>query len=328
MVERHKGNGREVGRHAAHRRRGSAIGPRALAVLVVVVALALAAASPAAGRSSGSSAVPPRWILFTAQPPVAGPEQIYRITPSGSGLKQLTKGASSALAPAFSPDGKRVAFVRVGVGIFGMNVDGSHLRALTANARDSFPAWSPDGKQIAFVRAVASGFKLFVMSASGAGARQLPQSPPAGRPSWTSHGLLIPTNGDLAKVDPHSGHVQKLFGALIDASVGMDATAVSPDLSTVTFMGPRALDPRDTGCGEGVPCPTFALYIQNLRTGKAPSLLVRNAGPASFSPDGKTLVFIARNRLILRPLAHGASKVLTTGKVSPTTSTPPVWQPR
>ena len=137
-----------------------------------------------------------------------------------------------------------------------MNVDGSGLRALTTNGRDSFPAWSPDGKQIAFIRPLASGWKVIVMSASGAGERQLRQAPPAGRPSWTSRGLLIPTNGDLAKIDPRSGQVQKLFGALIDASVGMDTTAVSPDLSTVTFVGARPPDPGDTGCGEGVPCPT------------------------------------------------------------------------
>jgi Tol biopolymer transport system component len=209
-----------------------------------------------------------------------------------------------------------------------MNVDGSGLRALTTNGRDSFPAWSPDGKQIAFIRPVASGWKVYVMSPSGAGERQLGQAPPAGRPSWTSHGLLIPTNGDLAKIDPRSGHVQKLFGALIDASVGMDTAAISPDLSTITFMGPRPLDPHDTGCGEGVPCPTFALYIQDLRAHTAPRILMRNGGPASFSPDGKRLAFMAENRLVLQVLASGASKSIKTGKFSPTTSTPPVWQPR
>jgi Tol biopolymer transport system component len=331
MVERHKGNRREVRRRAARPRSGTAIGPRALTVIVVVVALVLAAASAASGqpqRSSGPSAGQPQWILFTAQAPGLGAEQIVRIEPSGNGLKQLTKGTYPSEAPAFSPDGKRIAFARVGAGIFSMNVDGSGLRALTTNGRDSFPAWSPDGKQIVFIRPLASEWKVYVMSASGAGERQLRQAPPAGRPSWTSRGLMIPTNGDLAKIDPRSGHVQKLFGALIDASVGMDATAVSPDLSTITFVGPRAPDPGDTGCGEGVPCQRFALYIQDLRTHKAPRILVLNGGPASFSPDGKSLAFVARDRLVLQVLANGTSKSIKTGKFSPTTSAPPVWQPR
>jgi Tol biopolymer transport system component len=330
MAERHQGNRRGSRRRGLRPWSSTGIGPRALTVIVVALALALLVAPAASGqpqRSSGSSAGHPRWILFTAQTSGPGAQQIFRISPSGKGLKQLTKGAYSAGAPAFSPDGKRIAFARLGAGIFSMNVDGSGLRALTTNGRDSFPAWSPDGKQIAFIRPLASGWKVLVMSASGARARLLAQSPPAGRPSWTRQGLLIPTNGDLAKIDPRSGHVQKLFGALIDASVGMDSTAVSPDLSTITFVGALPPAPGDTGCGEGVPCPRFALSVQDLRTHKAPRIIVPNGGPASFSPDGKRLAFVAQNRLVLRTLANGTSTSIKTGKLSLTTSTPPVWQP-
>jgi hypothetical protein len=138
---------------------------------------------------------------------------------------------------------------------------------------------------------------------------------------------MIPTNGDLAKVDPRSGRVQKLLGALIDASVGMDTAAVSADLSIVTSVGPRAPDPGDKGCGEGVPCQRFALYLQNLRGQKPPRILVRDAGPASFSPDGKTLAFVLGNKLVLRAVANGTSTSIALGKLSPTTSTPPAWQP-
>jgi Tol biopolymer transport system component len=332
MAERHKGNRRELRRRAPDPRSRTAIGRRALTVILVVVALALAAASTASGhsqRSSRPSAGQPQWILFTARSSGFGVEQIFRITPSGKGLKQLTKGATyPSQAPAFSPDGKRIAFAQLGAGIFSMNVDGSGRRALTTNGRDSFPAWSPDGKQIAFIRPLASGWKLQIMSASGAGERQLGQAPPAGRPSWTSRGLMIPTNGDLAKVDPRSGHVQKLFGATIDASIGMDTTAISPDLSTITFVGSRRLDPRDHGCGEGVACPTFALFTQDLRTHKAPGILLLNGGPASFSPDGKRIAFVDQNRLVLQALPKGAEKSIKTGKLSLTTGSPPVWQPR
>jgi Tol biopolymer transport system component len=331
MVEPLKGNRREVRRRAARPRSGTAIGPRALIVIVVAVALVLAAASAASGqpqRSSGPSAGQPRWILFTAQAPGLGAQQIFRIEQSGNGLKQITKGQYPAQAPAVSPDGKRIAFARVGAGIFSMNVDGSGVRALTTNGRDSFPTWSPDGKQIAFIRPVGSGWKVYVMSASGTGERQLRRAPPAGRPSWTSRGFVIPTNGDLAKIDPRTGHVEKLFGALIDASFGVDETAVSPDLSTITFVGARPPDPGDTGCGDGVPCQRFALYIQDLRTHKAPRVLVLNGGPATFSPDGKSIAFVLRNRLVLRVLASGKSTSIKTGKLTPTTGTPPVWQPR
>ena len=98
-----------------------------LTVIVAVVALVLASAAAASARPQGPSntaAKPPRWILFTARPPGPTAEQIFRIAPSGSGLKQLTRGAYPSEAPAFSPDGKRIAFARLGAGIFSMNVDG------------------------------------------------------------------------------------------------------------------------------------------------------------------------------------------------------------
>jgi Tol biopolymer transport system component len=302
--------------------------PLALAVIVVVVGLALAAVSAASGQLQRSTA-PPRWIVFTAAPPEIGVEQIFRITLSGKSLKQLTRGASPAEAPAFSPNGKRIAFTRLGAGIFSMNLDGTGLRRLTTNGRDSFPAWSPDGKQIAFIRPFVDGWRVYVMSASGAGERRLRLAPSAGRPSWTPLGLVIPTAvGDLARIDPRSGRVQKLFGALIDASTGLTGAAVSPDLSTVTFVGPRPPTPGDKDCGEGVPCPRFALYIQDLRRHKGPRMLARDAGPATFSPDGRSLAYVAKNRIVLRLLANGTSRSVTTGKANPTTSSPPAWQPR
>jgi Tol biopolymer transport system component len=56
-------------------------------------------------------------------------------------------------------------------------------------------------------------------------------------------------------------------------------------------------------------------------------MLTRDTGPPSYSPDGKSLAFVARNRIVLWLLANGTSKTVKTGKVSPTTSTPPVLQP-
>ena len=209
-----------------------------------------------------------------------------------------------------------------------MNLDGTGLRRLTTNGRDNLPSWSPDGKQIAFIRPSAKGWGVHVMSASGSGERLLRLAPPAGRPSWTSKGLLIPTEGDLARINPQTGRVFRWFGATIDAIVGMNATAVSPDLSTITYVGAAPQDPGDKDCGDGIPCPRFALYIEDISKHKAPRLLARDAGAASFSPDGKRLAFVARNRIVLWALANGSSKTIRTGKFIPTVATPPVWQPR
>lgn len=295
--------------------------------LVSVISAACATVL-AVGALSASAAAQARWIVFSAQPAGAHAEQLFRIRSTGAGLKQITKGTLPSIAPAFSPDGKHIAFARLGVGILAVNLDGTGLRRLTTNGRDSYPNWAPDGKSIAFVRAGSNGWNLTVMSASGSGQRRLVQAPSSGRPSWTARGLVIPSGGDLLKIDPRTGHVQKYFGAEIDAVWGLNTAAVAPDLGTLTFVGARQPDPGDTDCGDG-PCPRFALYTQSIRAKvKAPRLLVKNAGPATFSSDGKQLVYVFGNGITVRSLASGASRLLKTGKASPTLAAPPAWQPR
>src|SRR5262245_51592338 len=82
---------------------------RALTMIVLVLGLALVVVSAASGQPSRSSAQS-KWIVFTAESPGSRVDQIFRIQPSGKGLKQLTRGDTyPSQAPAFSPNGKRIA---------------------------------------------------------------------------------------------------------------------------------------------------------------------------------------------------------------------------
>ena len=320
-------NRRAVSRSGERSLRNLAIGPRVLALVVLALAFALVAVSAASARPQRPAAQP-QWLVFGARGNDGFTEQLFRISTAGTGLKQLTTGALAASSPAVSPDGSRIAFARLGDGLFSMSVNGTDVRRLSSNARDSYPAWSPDGTQLAFLRPTVKGWELHVMSAAGTNERRLPQAPLAGRPTWTKLGLVIPTDGDLAKINALTGQVQKRFDAFIDVFVGMTATAVAPDLSGIAFVGSRSADPGDKDCGEGVPCPRFALYFQNFRTHKDPALLVRDTGPGAFSPDGKTLAYVVQAHIALRDIATGAVTIVKTGKAAPTTSSPPAWQPR
>jgi Tol biopolymer transport system component/CubicO group peptidase (beta-lactamase class C family) len=76
-------------------------------------------------------------------------------------------------APVWSPDAKKIAFLRSG-DIYVMNADGSEQRSLTRNAAsDSDAAWSPDGKKIAFVHERGGNAEILVMNADGTGQRNL-----------------------------------------------------------------------------------------------------------------------------------------------------------
>jgi hypothetical protein len=172
------------------------------------------------------------------------------------------------------------------------------------------------------------------MSSSGARPRRLVQAPPAGRPSWTSAGLLLSSGGDLVKIDPATGHVQKYYGAEVDAAWGLNTVAVSPDASTITFLGARHSNPGDMECGEA-PCQRFALYIEDVRTVPKPGqiapgarLLVPDVGPAAFSPDGTSLAYAAQGGLVIRSVAAGTAKRISTGKAYISVAAPPAWQPR
>ena len=250
-----------------------------------------------------------------------------RVRVDGTGLSQITTGSKSAIEPDFSPDGKRIAFARLGSGIFRMNADGSGLRRLTSGARDIYPVWSRDGKKIAFLRPTRNAWRLFVMSPTGAGQRRLPQAPPAGRPSWTpnSKSILTPSAADLVQLDAQTGRIQRYFGLTMDIQTSQNAT-VSPNGLMTAYLGPRfSTGPED--CGEG-PCPQYGLYLARVPAPHRARRIVNDTGAAGWSPDGKTLIFVHRGPLTLRNVATGKTTTIATGKHIAVGDSPPAWQPR
>jgi TolB protein len=74
--------------------------------------------------------------------------EIYVINADGTGLQQLTDG----LDPAWSPDGKRVAFARWGgqyPGIYVIDEDGKNEAQVFGWPMAKAPVWSPDGRHLA-----------------------------------------------------------------------------------------------------------------------------------------------------------------------------------
>ncbi len=118
-----------------------------------------------------------------------GSGEIYVVNVDGTGLRRLTRltrtpvssGWTTLSAPAWSPDGRKILFVRVGWGdrlvnseILVMNADGSRQRNLTRNpAPDGDPVWSPDGRKILFVSKRDGYGEIYVMNADGSGQRNL-----------------------------------------------------------------------------------------------------------------------------------------------------------
>ncbi len=106
-----------------------------------------------------------RQIVFN----LAGQLVAYDVVSGRS--RELAKSGGRSDWPAFSPDGRRVAFgsSRGGdVELYIVGIDGSGLRRLTTRrGLDMRPSWSPDGRWLAFTSVRSGNYEIAVMPSSG-----------------------------------------------------------------------------------------------------------------------------------------------------------------
>ncbi len=95
----------------------------------------------------------------------------------GHNPQTVLKSKDALMSPAWSPDGKRLAYVSFETGhavIYVQQIDTGRRRVLAAFAgSNSAPAWSPDGRRIAVVLTRDDGSQLYVMHADGGGLKRL-----------------------------------------------------------------------------------------------------------------------------------------------------------
>ncbi len=117
-----------------------------------------------------------------------GYRHIFLISADGGAPRQITNGDWNHSAPAFSPDGKWVAFSSLRIAdaehayreseIYAANIESGEIRQLTHHAGpDNSPLYSPDGRTIAYMASDSTDHsawaesKLWMMNADGTNAR-------------------------------------------------------------------------------------------------------------------------------------------------------------
>jgi Tol biopolymer transport system component len=125
------------------------------------------------------------------------PTNLYVMRRDGTGARRLTSTDSSTtneLSATWSPDGRRIAFLSMSLGVVVADADGGRLRSITPSngklwrgAND--PVWSPDGTRILWVG--DDGF-CYITNADGSGPIQRVKAAfpkrfePFGPMSWSS----------------------------------------------------------------------------------------------------------------------------------------------
>ena len=160
----------------------------------------------------------------------------------GSGLRNVTRTPSDDLDPAWSPDGRAIAFVqkkcvpspRPAVAayetyLYVVNADGSGLRRLTTRRAHLFnPSWSADGKTIRYGRSL--------VNADGSGHSELPRNVPLAG-AWSPDGQRIAVVS-VAHSPAEARNPTKL-GLWVMNADGSNARRVAPTPPRAIPRGPR-----------------------------------------------------------------------------------------
>jgi len=159
----------------------------------------------------------------------------------------LTSYPGDQCDPAFSPDGKQVAFAWNGekednFDIYVKLLDADTPLRLTSNpAPDHYPIWSPDGRYITFCRGgFADHFEIWMVPALGGAERKLAES--VGCPcDWSADGKYLaladknPSSIFLLSVE--TGETRKLTSPPTQTrDTGDWGPRFSPDGKTLAFM--------------------------------------------------------------------------------------------
>ena len=217
--------------------------------------------------------------------PGTGVAELYVADADGKNLQQLTHNGRNNYLPAWSPDGRTLAYLS-GSGdateIYAIDLESGQETRLTNNSALEYGiAWSPDGKQIAFGTRRDGDWQIYTMKADGSDPRALP-TPAAGHsPAWSPDGKHIAfvveknEDSDIWVMDADGSNQRPLVG-------GPSADylpAWSPDGQSIAYTSWR----------DGTEAVFVAAADGSQKSRVSGSDLA--ASFASWSPDGKHLVF-------------------------------------
>jgi len=228
----------------------------------------------------------------------------------GGKPEQLTHDNFYKQAPAWSPDGKQIAFCSDKAGtadIYVMDLSSRTERRVTKidDSAELNPVWSPDGTKIAFLNQSGTGYIVDV--ASGEIKEAIKPTYEPGRMSWSANGKTI----SLAVLRPYTRRYRE--GTSLIESVDLDTGKI-----TLTEPAPyKSISTRGVDGPIYSPDGTEMAYVMDgylwVRQVDANGIPISEARPVneemtdapSWSRDGKRLLYLSNGKLRMVP-SNGA----------------------
>jgi len=235
-----------------------------------------------------------------------GNDELYMMDYDGQNQTRLTFNKTRDYMPAWSADGKKIAFTsykKLGeAGLYLLDLEAGKITPVATRGTNFSPSFSPDAKKLAFCSTTDGNAEIYVANADGKNIKRLTFNEATDTsPSWS------PTSREIAFVSDRSGTPQIYL---------MDAEG--SNVRRVSFGGTYHDAPAWSPTGDRIVYVSrveniFDLYILNLRTNQITKLTesnARNESP-SWSSDGRHIVFTSNlgGSIQLYTIDYDASKL-------------------
>jgi TolB protein len=215
-----------------------------------------------------------------------GNDELYMMDYDGYNQTRVTFNNKQDYMPAWSADGKKIAFTSYRnnrAGLYILNLYEGEITEVASEGTSFAPAFSPDGKKLAFCSTSEEGNPdIYVATDEGKKIRRLTFNKAIDTaPCWS------PTSREIAFTSDRGGTPQIYI---------MDAEG--SNVRRISFGGSYHDAPAWSPAGDRIAYVSrvdqiFDIYILNLRTEQVAKLTESNARneTPSWSPDGRHLVF-------------------------------------